>query len=320
MSNHPRIESPDLASFCTSRTRNAELWLINNPELEHAVLGYVAKFRERYGANIYAFSLEGNHTHTPSHFPNCNRANFMRDLNSCTVSAVKRHTPEYPGGKLFARPYSQEFLPAAEDIESYFFYTVLQPVKDGLVPKISLYPFYNCFHDAVHGIEREFTVVNWARYNAARRRNPNVRIQEFLETVFLKYDRIPGYDHLSQREYAGMMKEKLEVYRQKTIAKRESEGKFEFLGPEKLLQMRRGTRAKKPKISTRKSKRPRILCVNAERWAYYMDWYFQLYWLYKAASKLWRSGDLSVEFPPGTYRPPLKAIAPPKGSHLEGIL
>lgn len=318
MSGHPRIESADLASFCTSRTRNSELWFINNPELEQATLGYLAKFSKRYGVKLYAFSSEGSHHHTPSHFPKCNRADFMRDFNSCVAKAVKRLTPEYPGGKLFARPYSQEFLPAPEDIEEYFFYTVLQPVQDGLVPKISLYPGYNCFHDAIYGIEREYTVVDWARYNAAKRRNPRVRVQDFTEVVTLKYDRLPGYEHLSQEDYAEMMKERLEIHRQEVIKKREEEGKFDFLGPEKLLQMKRGTPAKKPKVSTRQSKRPRILCINPERWAYYMDWYFQIYWLYKAASKAFRSGDLTAEFPPGTYRPPLKAASPPPGAHLEG--
>ena len=48
------------------------------------------------------------------------------------------------------------------DIEEQFFYTVLQPVQDGLVPNINEYPGYNCFEDAIQGKERVFKVINWA--------------------------------------------------------------------------------------------------------------------------------------------------------------
>ena len=73
--------------------------------------------------------------------------------------------------RFWERRYSAEFLPGAADIEEYFFYTVLQPVQDGLVEHLHEYPGYNCFRDAIWGIERTMTVVNWAGYNSAKRYN-----------------------------------------------------------------------------------------------------------------------------------------------------
>ena len=121
MPYHLRIESENVASFQTTRTRNSELWLVNNPELEHAILGYAARYTTRYETKLYALAIEGNHIHTVSHFPKANRANFMRDLNSSVARAVARYQPDYPGGPLWARRYSSEYLPGDEDIEEWFF-------------------------------------------------------------------------------------------------------------------------------------------------------------------------------------------------------
>jgi hypothetical protein len=40
MPYHPRIECKHVASFQTTRTRGSKLWLVNNDELEEAILGY----------------------------------------------------------------------------------------------------------------------------------------------------------------------------------------------------------------------------------------------------------------------------------------
>ena len=218
MGYHPRIESKELASFLTSRCRNSELWFANNRPVELATLGYAAKFKWRYGVKLYALALEGSHIQMPAHFPDANRADFMRDFNSSVARAVDRLTEHYPGGGLFQRRYSGETISDhKDDIEEYFFYTVLQPVQDGLVTKISDYPFYNCFSDAVNGIEREYEVVNWAEYNARKRYNPSLNIRDFIEIVTLKYERLPGYERLSQKEYSNLMHQKLEVRRAKIV-------------------------------------------------------------------------------------------------------
>ena len=74
MGYHPRIETTDSANLNTSKTRNAELWFINNHDLEEAILGYAAKFSKRYSVDLYALGIEGNHVHHLAEFPKLNRA------------------------------------------------------------------------------------------------------------------------------------------------------------------------------------------------------------------------------------------------------
>ncbi len=303
MGYHPRIESKRLASFLTTRTRNSELWFVNNKPLEDAVLGYAAKYAERYEVKLYALAIEGNHTQGPAHFPKCNRAHFMRDLNSSIARAVKRLTPEYPGGRLWGRRYSAEFMPGDADIEDRFFYTVLQPVQDGLVEKISDYPGYNCFHDAIHGIKRKFKVLRIGAYNDAKRFNPKVAIQDYFDTVTLEYARLPGYEDLTQKEYAKLMQKKLEERRVKIVAERYQAGKG-FAGKENLLKTARGAKPKSTKTSSITSHRPRVLSICPERLQACKLWYFKIYFDYREASKRYRNGEDEVIFPDGTYKPP----------------
>jgi REP element-mobilizing transposase RayT len=261
MGYHPRIESRELTNFCTTRSRNSELWFINNDQLEESILGYTAKYCERYEVTLYALSVEGNHLHSLAKFPKANRAHFLRDLNSSVARAVTRHAPTYSGGRFWARRYSNEFVPGKDDIEKQFFYTVLQPVQDGLVDKISDYPGYNCFSDAVNGVSRKYTVVNWGAYNNAKRWNRMVNIVDFTETVTLKYQRLPGYEDMPRAEYRKMMLAKLEKYRHEVLLKR---GK-PALGAEELEKKIPGAKPRYTKTSTRKSHRPRILCVCLDR-------------------------------------------------------
>jgi hypothetical protein len=300
---HPRIESKDIASFLTSRTVQSRLWFVNNAAFQSAILSFAAKYSNRYGAKLYALAIEGNHTQGPALFPNENRSSYMRDLNSSIARAIPKYT-NHLGGRLWGRRYSNEFLPGKEDIEEYFFYTVLQPVKDGLVPKISEYPGYNCFHDAVWGRVRKYKVVKWGEYNARLKRDPSARIADYTEVVELRYERLPGYEHLSQKEYAHLMMRKLEERRQVILQDRAARG-LGFVGRENLLKVIPGSLPRNTKTSSIDDHRPRVLSICPVRRADCKDWYFDIFFRYRACSAEYRTGNTNVVFPLGTYPPHL---------------
>jgi len=306
MGYHARVECPKIATFQTTRTRNSELWLVNNPKLEGAILGYAGRYSTRYEIKLYALAIEGNHIQKVATFPKANRAHFMRDFNSSVARAVPRYQANYPGGPLWARRYSTEYLPGDEDLEDLFFYTVLQPVNDGLVDDIKDYPGYNCFEDAVTGTERLYPVVKWKEYHDAKRWNPDVTIEDYTEYCVLKYERLPGYEHLSQKEYELQMREKLAERTKEVLQKRKGKPSF---GVENLKAVKPGSRPHKTKTSGPRDHRPRVLSRNPKRRAEGKKWYFQIHSEYKVASKRYRNGEKDVVFPEGTYRPPLFTVA-----------
>ncbi len=309
MGYHPRIESREFSSFLTTRTRCSELWFVNNKSLENVILAYGAKYQARYEVELFALAIEGNHLQGAARFPNGNRADFMRDFNSSVARAVPRYVADYSGGRLWGRRYSAEFLPAPEDIEEYFFYTVLQPVQDGLVERISDYPGYNCFHDAVWGIARTFKIVRWGEYHAAKRHNSRVSSANFTESVTLRYNRLPGYEHLTQKAYAKLMQEKLEARRLKIVAHRRKNG-LGFAGQAALRAIKPGSLPHITKTSTRYSHRPRVLSICPKRRARTRAWYFEIYFSYKKASSEFRAGNFEVIFPEGTYPPRPPPVLP----------
>lgn len=306
MGYHPRIESTKVATFQTTRTRCSELWFVNNAALEDAILGYAARYAARYSVKLYAMAIEGNHVQFPALFPKGNRAHFMRDFNSAVARAVPRYQTAHPGGRLWARRYSAEYLPGEEDIEEQFFYTVLQPVQDGLVDSIYEYPGYNCFEDAITGKSRQFKVVRWKEYHDALRWDPNVQLEAFTELVELTYERLPGYEALSAHDYAQLMRKKLADRTAQILASRSGK---KGVGRAKLKQVRPGAKPLHSKTSTSTSHRPRILSKDPGRRLKGKAWYFSIYFDYREKSELYRSGDTQVEFPPGTYKPPAFTIA-----------
>lgn len=306
MSYHPRIECKDVSSFQTTRSRNSELWFVNNKDLEEAILGYAARYTTRYEVKLYALAIEGNHIQKTAGFPNANRASYMRDFNSAVARAVPRYQPKYPGGRFWARRYSAEYMVGNPDIEDRFFYTVLQAVNDGLVDDISEYPGYNCFEDAITGTVRTYKVVKWKEYNDAKRWNKSVSIEDFTEQCTLKYERLPGYEKHSQADYASIMRQKL---KERTAAIIKARGGKPCAGAVLLKKIKPGTRPKRTKTSGPRDHRPRVHAKCHERRTAGEAWYFTIYFQYRVASKRYRAGELNVIFPAGTYKPPVFTVA-----------
>jgi len=217
MSQPLRIEDIDVASFGTSRAIRSRLWFINNKALEQHILGYLAKYKEKYRVKAFAFAFFGSHYHLLSQFTQRNRASFYRDFNARIAEAVRRFVPNYIGGPLFERRYSEQAIPCAEDVVNKFFYCALQAVNSGLVKNISDYPGYNSFTDSVYERARKYKVVDWGKYNAARRYNPEVSIEDYTEEYELTFERLPNYQKLSPKEYRKKMMAELKERQKKAL-------------------------------------------------------------------------------------------------------
>ena len=146
--------------------------------------------------------------------------------------------------------------------------------------------------------------MNWDRFNAAKKKDPSAHIKDFTTIHTLEFKRLPGYEHLSQKEYRELMLKKLEERRQELVRERKEKG-LGFLGREALLKVVPGSKPKTTKKSTRDSKRPLVLTKCPEARKRYLDWYFAVYDAYKTAARWYLKGKIDAAFPPGAYRPPL---------------
>ena len=297
-------EDPNTIWFSTSKTIQSRLWFVANPELDERVRAYLAKNQENFQATLYSFIIMGNHYHLQASFPLSNRSAFLKSLNSVFAKLVAKHVPSFKGGKLWSkRPKVQAALGA----EEVFFYSALNPVSSGLVTHPNLYPSYNSFEDAVSGKESTFEVVNWRDFNDRKRFNSKIKVEDFTKTYTLKFSRLPGYEHMSQREYENILRQKFEEKRISLVEKRKAEGKG-FSTPQIIQKTKPGTKPRNPKQSSRHTKRPLVLTSCKIEKEKYLERYFADLYAYKKASLLYRSGKLDTAFPPWTYKPTLLTV------------
>ena len=180
-------------------------------------------------------------------------------------------------------------------------YLALQPMNSGLARTHSEFEQYNSFSDAARGFERVFKYFDREAYRKAKRRNPKVRPEQFKLEHKLKYSKLPGYEHLSQREYGEQIRRVFEAERLKVVLEREKSGKG-FVGREKLRVTRVGSR---PKNTKKSNYAVAVLANTRQKREEEKTYYFEVRYRYRIASEIYRKDPRAeVRFPPGTYPPP----------------
>ena len=315
MSQPLRREDDKEVSLMTSKTLHSRIWLANNEQLEEQILGYLAKYVEKHEVKLYASVFQGNHLHIEASFPLKNRARFAQDFNARTSESVKIMVHEFPGGPLYARRYCSQAVLRNADIEDKFFYCALQAVNSGLCENISDYPGYNSFHSAICGITETHNVISWGEYNKKRKRKTiQTNIADYTTSYQLKYERLPGYEDLSQEEYKKLMLKRLEERRQQIVSQHILHGRI-YKDPSWLKEVKPGSYP----VSTKSGgRRPKCICGDPELKREYLEALNQFEEQYKAASKQYLAGNEFVEFPPNCYKParffvnPKPENSPPK--------
>ena len=98
-------------------------------------------------------------------------------------------------------------------------------------------------------------------------------------------------------------------FKERTAEALKRRGGKASVGAQRLVIIEPGSRPKRIKRSGARDYRPRVLSRNPERRSAAQAWYFSIYFDYQRCSKRYREENLSVQFPQGTYKPPLFTVA-----------
>jgi hypothetical protein len=305
MSQPLRIEYPEgVSSFITRRFRNSQLCYANNKPLESRILGSMGKYQEKYQFTLYAFTIFGSHDHPMINFKPGTKSRFFRDFGARTAEAVKKYVPNYGTGSVFERRTSEQAI--TSDTETHLdrvMYIILQPILAGLCKNLSDYPGFNSFKYLLSGEPAKVEFFNGYEYQKAKRRNKDIDRSKFIEKYDLTFSRIPGYEHLSQKEYRRMLQAEYEKRRTAIIEEYDKNG-HKWPSPESLRKVKSTDEAKNPKKSTRQTKRPLVLSLCLERKQEFLNYYFKVLRQFKEASVEYLGGKRDAEFPKGTCIPP----------------
>ncbi len=303
MAQELSYERPNYVFFATIRTINSRLWFVNNKKLHQMILSFLAKYSETHGVVVYAFIVMGNHYHLLAKFPKSNKADFFRAFNAITAKLTGTFVEEYPGGKLWGRRVRVQALVRNEDILHWYYYIALNPVDVGIARTITQYRGYNSFFDGARGRKLSFRLTDWKDFNNRKRFNRALTIADCTKEYTLRFARLPGFEALSAEQYREKLYAELEERWRKLVEKRTAEGKG-FLTSCQVAKIVPGTMPQSTKTSKRNSRRPLVLTLCSETRRLFLNWYFAIADAYQRASNRFRRGELLVDFPYGTYRPP----------------
>lgn len=221
---------------------------------------------------------------------------------------VKRHVPQFREGRFWGRRYSEQILPRPEDVKHWFFYCALNPVLAGLVRNTKSYRGYNSFWDARAGITRTFKVFLRGEYLEAKFKGIDVSPKDFIREHKLRFSRLPNMEELSDTAYKEELDKELDTRQLQAVKTFEANG-GRYPDSNKVNKIVPGTFPRKTKKSKRDSYRPLVLTLCPMTRHKVLSNYFDICDKHRESADSWKQGNYLVEFPPGTYRPPLLKAA-----------
>lgn len=304
-----RVHHPDTIHLLTVRTVESRLWISPCSAVRTVLLGILARYVELHGIQIFAYVFLGNHYHLLVRAPLDNLHLFAEDLNREITKRLNRFCKRQ--GPMWARRYDAQVTLEPADAVEALLYILTNPVKHGLVSNAAEWPGTGCLRQLLFEEELETTFVHYSRRDPLTRRPTKSR-------HLLRLSCLPALAKFSPKERRHVITRLVRKRSNLLACQRRTLGKG-FLGSRALRTQRLGSRP----LETKRTPRPACYTLRAQLHTEYRAFLNALNQTYRKCSQRFRNGDLLVEFPSGTFRPPMHRRAleddasPGKGFPIE---
>ena len=287
----------------TSRTVGARYLLKPSQEVNEVIIGVLARAQRFYEVPIHALVFMSNHYHLLISVEDaCQMARFMNYVNGNLAKEVgifndwheKYWSRRYQGIVVYNQEHEQ-----VERIR----YILSHGCKEGLVGSPQEWPGVNCAQALMEGISLKGLWFNRSRENNALRRGKAFHRLEFTAVETLTFDPLPCYHHLSKTAYRRWISEVVADITSETTARHRLE-KTVPLGVRPTLAISPHERPSLPKNSWA----PLFHAASKKARRELRDAYGWFVAAYREAVEKLREGDLSANFPPGSFIPSLAMI------------
>jgi len=301
MGRLPRNTDPSYIRLITIRTDRALLRLLPGPKVNQTIGGVIAKYQETFGMIIFAYCVLGNHIHILAQALERNLWRFEQAVNREIAKRINRH--QNTRGHFWEKPYDDEMALEEQDVEEAFIYITCNPVSHGLVEHPYLWLGLNSYQHSLDGKDREYLFTDYTAYGKACRlaknRGKRIPISDFQTKHYLKLTPIPKFAHLSASERREIIVKSVSNRVSRIKKERKAQG-LGFLGRERIKLQHHHDAPQSVK------RRPRPICYTKsfEAKKRFMEWFFPWLESFREASRRFRSGDFSVQFPENSIRPP----------------
>ena len=270
-------------------------------ELRRLATGLVgaalARAQSKCGVEIVAVVVMSNHIHLVIHTPRKNCSQFMRIFKANVTRAINRITGRR--GPLWAR--RADVQPALDENASSerTVYCADNPRKANLVSDAELWPGLTLWHGQEHTNEFLFEDFDTSAWRKAGRPS---NLDPYFRTNTLRLSPPPGMDPTEREAFASAIRSKLQQHAQPS--KTRSDTAPRPLGIQAILQTALEGRPKQAASSNR----PYCFGSTEQKSEYFRQMTL-IVAAHEASSTAFLAGNRDVEFPEGTYRPPITQAA-----------
>jgi hypothetical protein len=295
---------PLLARGCPPEALDPESPIVPIPSVINVVGAAAARALELSPINLHALELSSTHQHEEASAKDgdiTGLPEFWRNFHSKVARDLNRLRDRE--GHLYAGP--TRVTPCANDDKAFqqLIYALTNPVKDGLVDRARRSPFFSTYRAQALGETLRFFDIEWERYwEAGGPFNRRLHPKQFMVWRTLEITPLPHLADMPAHRRQTLIRKAVEEVEEETAEQLRREGRT-FCPVSRHFETDPRGRPSTPRVSGRK---PLIhASTRAERDAY-RDKVRDVMKMYIPASVAFRSGCFNVDFPPGTFRPPLR--------------
>lgn len=264
----------------------------------------LAKAQQQAGVEIYAFVVMSNHVHAVIRTPRKNAAEFSRLFKSVVARTINRITGRR--GPLWARRADIQHVLDDASGAGRVAYCVDNPRKARLVERPEHWPGLNLCYGLGDSDELDFEYFDTTAWNRAGRPDD---IEDFFETVRLTLSPLPSSAGRDRGDYAKDVRRWVTQRLRDELADAQAGHQAKVkrtavLGVDKVIDSAFDQRPRYSKMG----RRP--YCFGSPQLV--REHYAQMSAteaVHAERSEAFRDGRHDVEFPAGTYRPPVLAAA-----------
>ncbi|MBN2718779.1 MAG: hypothetical protein JXX14_23230 [Deltaproteobacteria bacterium] len=239
MGMHPRWIQADKVYAQTQRTVDRQFLFKPDPFVRNCIGASAVRAQQKHPVKI--FWLEYNINHEQNGIAPL--SDSFEDLNHLVLfkqtfhRILARELNKYYDreGALFSTP--PRTVPCLDNpsLEQQFFYAMTNPVKDGLVDRISHWKGFSSYPQLAHGKDEVFTWINRTAWHRAQKKKP---LQTYAQSGRIEYTPLPSLAHMKpgQRETyirreVRIIEQHCRIEREKTNQKPMSANKLNKIDP-----------------------------------------------------------------------------------------
>ncbi len=311
MGMHPRWIKPNTAYAQTQRTVDRQYLFKPDDTVRNIIGACAARAQETHPVVIYWLEFNINHEHngiaaisdSPKHLNNV--IMFKKTFHRLLAEEINRLLKRE--GSIFSTPPRTAECLDDMSLEQQFFYALTNPVKDGLVDRVTQWGGFSSYKALAKGEVERFTFYDRTAWHKAGGENSKKPIQSFAKIASVEYTPLPAWAGMSDNQRQAHIRRETRKLEQQFREMRSLEGKT-AMGPARLARVDHRDR---PSSHPPRTRKPICHASSPERAREYNRQFKEFLNAYREASAHYRGGDRNVEFPAGSIKPPLIHVCVP---------